>query len=212
MSMTLKESFRYQNFLDDILSQTENYLRITDNYMVVTEEHLRNKVIATAENEISDNLANREIAVKPDVLVDFLISVLTEEEALTKAINAAKTQHCNDLNALTEINKSRRIVISTLKRMSQCKDKESTLKGSAYTFNAEGNQIPYVYDIKRSSKVDFNRAKVKSLISELSAESDRASATLDYWLTSVPVDFHPQFDMNDTFEELAEEYSLTMAS
>ena len=212
MSMTLKESFRYQNFLDTILGQAENYLRMTDNYMIVTEEHLRNKVIATAENEMSDNLANREIAVKPDVLVDFLINILAEKDALTKAINTAKTQHCNDLDALTEINKSRRGVIDVLKRMSRCKGKESMLRGSAYTFNAEGNQVQYVYDIKRSSKIDFNRAKVKALISELSVESDRASATIDYWLTSVPVDFHPQFDINDTFEELAEEYSLTMAS
>ena len=190
----------------------ENYLRMTENYMVVTEEHLRNKVIPAAENDTFDNLADREIQVKPDVLVDFVITVLTEKEALTKAINVAKTQHCNELDALVEINKSRRGVIETLKRMSRSKGKESTLKGNAYTFNAEGNQTQYYYDIKRTSKIDFDRPKLKRLIALLATESDRASATIDYWQTSVPVDFTPQFDLNDTFEELAEAYSLTMAS
>lgn len=212
MSMTLKESFRYQNFLDTILGQAENYLRMTENYMVVTEEHLRNKVIPAAENDTFDNLADREIQVKPDVLVDFVITVLTEKEALTKAINVAKAQHCNELDALVEVNKFRRGVIETLKRMSRCKGKESTLKGNAYTFNAEGNQTQYYYDIKKTSKIDFDRPKLKKLISLLATESDRASATIDYWQTSVPVDFAPQFDLNDTFEELAEAYSLTMAS
>lgn len=212
MSMTLKESFRYQNFLDTILGQAENYLRMTENYMVVVEEHLRNKVIPTAENDVFDNLADREIKVKPDVLVDFIIAVLTEKETLTKAISVAKSQHCNELDALVEINKSRRGVVETLKRMSRSKGKESTLKGNAYTFNAEGNQTQYYYDIKRTSKIDFDRPKLKRLISLLATESDRASATIDYWQTSVPVDFIPQFDLNDTFEELAEAYSLTMAS
>ena len=212
MSMTLKESFRYQNFLDTILGQAENYLRMTENYMIVTEEHLRNKVIPAAENDTFDNLADREIQVKPDVLVDFVITVLTEKEALTKAINIAKAQHCNELDALVEVNKFRRGVIETLKRMSRSKGKESTLKGNAYTFNAEGNQTQYYYDIKRTSKIDFDRPKLKRLISLLATESDRTSATIDYWQTSVPVDFTPQFDLNDTFEELAEAYSLTMAS
>ena len=212
MSMTLKESFRYQNFLDTILCQAENYLRMTENYMVVTEEHLRNKVIPAAENDTFDNLADREIQVKPDVLVDFVITVLTEKEALTKAINIAKTQHCNELDALVEVNKFRRGVIETLKRMSRSKGKEATLKGNAYTFNAEGNQTQYYYDIKRTSKIDFDRPKLKRLISLLATESDRASATIDYWQTSVPVDFTPQFDLNDTFEELAEVYSLTIVS
>ena len=212
MSMTLKESFRYQNFLDTILGQAENYLRMTENYMVVTEEHLRNKVIPAAENDTFDNLADREIQVKPNVLVDFVIAVLTEKEALTKAINVAKTQHCNELDALVEINKSRRGVVETLKRMSRSKGKESTLKGNAYTFNAEGNQTQYYYDIKRTSKIDFDHLKLKRLISLLATECDKVFATIDYWQTSVPVDFTPQFDLNDTFEELTEAYSLTIAS
>lgn len=212
MSMTLKESFRYQNYLETILVQAENYLRSTDNFMVVTEEHLRSKAVATAEDENTDNLSSRVISATPDVLVDFIINVLAEKDALTKAISEAKIQHCKDIDAFVEINKARRGVVDVLKHMARTKGKESMSKGCAYTINAEGNQVNYYYDIKRTSKIDFNRAKVKSLISQLSTDADRASASIDYWQTSVPVNFDPKFDLNDTFEELAEAYSLTIAS
>ena len=46
----------------------------------------------------------------------------------------------------------------------------------------------------------------------MAAETDRVSATLDYWLTYVPVDYSPAFDLNDTLEELVEDYKLTEAS
>lgn len=212
MSMTLKESFRYQNYLETILAQAENYLRSTDNFMVVTEEHLRSKAVATAEDENTDNLSSRVISATPDVLVDFIINVLAEKDALTKAISEAKVQHCKDIDAFVEINKARRSVVDVLKHMARTKGKESMSKGCAYTINAEGNQVNYYYDIKRTSKIDFNRTKVKSLISQLSTDADRASASIDYWQTSVPVNFDPKFDLNDTFEELAEAYSLTIAS
>ena len=209
MSITLKEAFRYQNFLDNILGQAENYLRCSDNYMIVTEEHLRSKAVANAEDQVTDNKVDREISVAPDILVDFVVSVLTEKEKLTNAINKAKTQHCNDFDVFIEVNKARRGVVETLKRMSRTKGKETIIRGSAYTMNAEGNQIQYFYDIKKTSVVDFDRRKVKSLVNKLSADADRASATIDYWQTSVPVDFSPLYDLNDTFEELAEQYNST---
>ena len=209
MSITLKEAFRYQNFLDNILGQAENYLRCSDNYMIVTEEHLRSKAVATAEDQTTNNKADREISVKPDVLVDFIISVLTEKEMLTNAINKAKTQHCNDFDAFIEINKARRGVVDVLKRMSRTKGKESMTRGSAFTMNAEGNQVQYYYDIKKTTSIDFDRPMVKGLISRLAVDADRASATIDYWQTSVPVDYEPKYDINDTFEELAEQHNNT---
>lgn len=209
MSITLKEAFRYQNFLDNILGQAENYLRCSDNYMIVTEEHLRSKAVANAEDQTTDNKSDREISVAPDTLVDFVISVLTEKEKLTNAINKAKTQHCNDFDVFIEVNKARRGVVDVLKRMSRTKGKESMTRGSAYTMNAEGNQVQYFYDIKKTSAVDFDRRKVKDLVCKLSSDADRASATIDYWQTSVPVDFTPLYDLNDTFEELAEQHNNT---
>lgn len=209
MSLTLKEAFRYQNFLDSLLSEAQNYLRSTGNYMVITQTHLRNKVVPSVEDEVTDNLANRTMNVKPDTLVAFMMNVYHEKEMLTKAINKAKSQHCSEMDMNMSLNKTRQTIIDSLKRMVRAKGREVILNGSAYTFNSEGNQVQYYYDIKEVSKIDFDRFRLKKLISELSAECDKVSITIDYWLTSVPVDYAPAFDLNDTLEELVEHFELT---
>ena len=212
MSMILKEAFRYQNFLDSLLGAAELYLREENNFMIVTDEHLRSKAVASAEDETKDNLADRELSVKPDVVIDFIMRVYAEKEMLSRAINSAKRQHCDEMDMKMSLNRTRQGIVETLKRMARCKGREIISRGSAYTMNSEGNQVEYRYDIKRTTKIDFDRFKIKKIISKLSAESDKVSTTIDYWLSSVPVDYTPVFDLNDTFEELVENYGNMSAA
>lgn len=211
--LTLKEAFRYQNFLDSLLGAAEYYLREENNFMVITDEHLRSKAVASAEDEVKDNLADRQLSVKPDTVIDFMMRVYAEKEMLSKAINSAKRQHCEEMDMRMSLNKTRQVIVESLKRMARCKGRETISRGSAFTMNSEGNQVEYRYDIKRTTKIDFDRFAVKKIISKLSAESDKVSTTIDYWLSSVPVDYTPVFDLNDTFEELVENYgSMSAAS
>lgn len=212
MSITLKDAFRYQNYLDSILNEAKNYLYSSGNYMVITETHLRSKAVASAEDEVKDNLADRPMHVKPDTLIAFIMEVYSEKEMLSKAITAAKTKHCANMDMMMAMNKTRQSIVESMKRMVRTKGRESVSRGSAYTLNAEGNQTQYFYDIKQTSVIDFNRANLKKLISELSAESDEVSTTIDCWLTSVPVDYSPVYDLNDTLEELVENFELKEAS
>lgn len=212
MPIILKEAFRYQNFLDHLIGEAECYLRVTNNYMVVTEEHLRSKAIASAEDETTTNIADRPMAIKPDTVVSFLIKVYQEKEILSEAINNAKIQHCNKMDMQIALNKTRQGIVDSLKRMVRCKGNESIKKGCGYAINAEGNQIQYYYDVKQTSKIDFDKFAVKKIIQKLSAESDKVSTTADYWLSSIPVDYSPVFDINDSFEELVESYEVTMAN
>ena len=213
MSMILKEAFRYQNFLDSLLGAAECYLREENNFMIISDEHLRSKAVASAEDEVKDNLADRQLSVKPDVVIDFMMRVYSEKEMLSKAINSAKRQHCEEMDMKMSLNKTRQGIVESLKRMAKYKGRETILRGSAYALNSEGNQMEYRYDIKRTSKIDFDRFAVKKIILKLSAESDKVSTTIDYWLSSVPVDYAPVFDLNDTFEELVENYgSMSAAS
>jgi len=212
MSITLKEAFRYQNFFDRLIGEAMNYLRSSGNFMVITETHLRSKAIASAEDEVKDNLSDRTIDVSPDILVAFIMKVYSEKEMLAKAINNAKNLHCSEMDMMMSMNRTRQNIVEVLKRMVRTKGRESVTRGSAYTLNSEGNQVQYYYDIKQTSVIDFDRVHLKKLISDMAAESDRVSATLDYWLTSVPVDYSPAFDLNDTLEELVEDYKLTKAS
>ena len=209
MAIVLKEAFRHQNFLDRLMGNVECYLSNSVNVMVNTEIHLRSKTLANAVDETKDNKADRTLQVPPDAVIMFLERVYSEKEKLSTAINNAKVQHCVELDKSIAVNKTRQRTIGILKRLATLKNKESLLKQSDYCFNNEGNQVLYYYDVEKTSKIDFDMAKVKKLISGLSADSDFTSNTIDYWLSSVPVDYTPFFDINSSFEELVEEFANT---
>lgn len=213
MAIVLKEAFRHQNFLDRILNDTECYLGNTMNVMSDTERHLRSKVQPDIADVVKESKDDRALSVSPDEVIMFMETVLSEKEKLTTAINNAKVQHCSDLDKSIATNKARQRVVNTLKRLAALRNKNTVSKGFDYCFNNEGNQVQYYYDIEKESKIDFDMARVKKLISGLSADSDSTSNTIDYWLSSVPVDYIPFFDINSSFEELVEEFAnMDMAS
>lgn len=213
MAIILKEAFRHQNFLDRILNATEYYLGNTMNVMSDTERHLRSKVQPDIADVVKESKDDRALPVPPDTVIMFMETVLSEKEKLTTAINNAKVQHCSDLDKSIATNKARQRVVNSLKRLAALRNKNTVTKGFDYCFNNEGNQVQYYYDIEKESKIDFDMAKVKKLISGLSADSDSTSNTIDYWLSSVPVDYVPFFDINSSFEELVEEFAnMDMAS
>lgn len=213
MAIILKEAFRHQNFLDRLMSSAEYYLRDNRNVMVSTEKHLRSKVQPTVEDVVKDSKTERELPISPNVVILFMKQVLVEKEKLSIAINNAKTQHCPDLDMSIAINKSRQRVVSSLKRLAAMRNKKTTTKGSDYCFNNEGNQVQYIYDVEVISEIDFDMANVKKTISSLSADSDATSRSIDYWLSSVPVNYEPFYDINSSFEELVVEFeNMDMAS
>lgn len=213
MAIILKEAFRHQNFLDRLMTSVEYYLGNNVNVMVNTERHLRSKVQPNAQDETKDSKSDRSLPIAPDVVIAFLERVFYEKERLSAAINNAKVQHCERLDESIAVNKSRQRTVGILKRLAALRNRESVSKGSDYCFNNEGNQTQYFYDIEKVSSIDFDMAHVKKLISSLSGESDSTSNTIDYWLSSVPVDYEPFFDINSSFEELVEEFAnMDMAS
>lgn len=212
MAFVLREAFRYQNFLESLIQSCDSYLRNSNNTMKITEEHLRSKVMPEAQDEKKDNIADRALAVPADTLINFMFCVYLEKESLSKAINDAKIQHCADMDMDMALNKTRQRIVDRLKSVAALKNRKTTNKGSAYCFNNDGNQVEYYYDIEVTSVPEFDRSKVKKLIQELASKSDKISTRIDYYLTSVPVNFDPCFDINSSFEELVEEYSENVAA
>ena len=200
--MVLKEAFRYKNYLNSLINQATNYLYTYDNYMHVVETHMRSKVIEGVDDEVKDNESDRDLNVSADSVISFIVKILDEEVALCNAIDEAKTFHCKGMDHKASLNKTRFNIVSVLKRMMKEKEHKAIREGTGYTFNSEGNQVSYHYYIEKVSKPDFDRKNAKRLINELSAESDKNSTTIDYLMSSVPVDFVPNYDINDTFEDL----------
>ena len=203
--MILKEAFRYQNFLSGLLDGVCAYLNDSRNIMEITQQHMRSAAHSEATDETTCNKDDRAINVPVDHVVNFGLEVLKEKEALAAAIDEGK-KLCPSVDRGVAINKNRQRFIGTLKRMAMLRGKERMTIGNAYCFNAEGVQVPYRYDIKETSKIDFDRNNVKKIIEELTEKCDEASNFADYSLTAVKLEFTPQFSINDSFEDLIEKY------
>lgn len=208
MTMIMKEAFRYQNYLDELWGAADSYLRSTNNVMKVEETHLCSKSHAGAEDVVKNNLADRELPVSPDVVVNFMLAVLNEKAAVAKAINTAKMQHCPEMDMEIGLNRMRQKMERSFQRLAALKNRTATTRGTGYCFNAEGNQVAYSYDVEVKSTIDFDRAKVKQNLSAIADESTRVSNAIDYWSSSVPVDICPMFSINDTFEEIVESMAI----
>ena len=209
--MILKEAYRYQNYLTRLIEETSSYLRQTKNVAVIKSEHLRSKSQSGAEDQTTDNLSERDLTVPVGDIVRFGFEVIEEKEAISEAIDKAKAEFCPDVDRGLAINRVRQGFLTTLCRMAAIKKRERITFGSAYCFNAEGNQVPYRYDIKETTDVDFDRKAVKEAIKVLQTTCDETSNHADFCLTSVNVDFEPKFNINDSFEEQVEAFSAQFA-
>lgn len=78
--------------------------------------------------------------------------------------------------------------------------------GTGYRFNAEGNQVSYHCDVKRVTKINFDRNVVRKFASDLQKKADKVSADLDLCLINSEVDYEPIFNVNDSFKEIFSAY------
>lgn len=208
--MNLKETFRYQNFLDSILGKTTGYLGYSQNVTKTTQNHLRSKANSEAEDEEIDTTKDRQISYPVNTLIDFCSHILSEKQKLGEAINNTKSSCGIDIDNSVAINKKKQEVVRVLSQMGNIKPSESIKRGTAYKFNAEGNQTSYSYDIKEVSVIDFDRNKVKAIAKKLITESDEVSNKLDKIMVDSEVTYTPIYDVNDSFDDVLEQFSETI--
>ena len=147
---------------------------------------------------------------KVTILSDFLMYLFEEKRKLSFMIEKAKSDLDIDIDAETSLNTKRQEIMSVFSNMVALRSSETVISkgGIGDRFNAEGNQTPYKCDIKVVKTINFDRNRVKSYLKKLSRESDETSSKLDLALVSSSVDYTPPFDVNDSFVEIFEEYSL----
>ncbi|MBQ9613071.1 MAG: hypothetical protein IJV14_10895 [Lachnospiraceae bacterium] len=201
--MNLKESYRYHNYLESLMVGAARYLSTPGNVMNVKSEHMRKKVNPDAEDETLDASAERTIQCEDNnQMIDFLVAVCNERCALALAVERAKQDFkavCYDAELFS--NRCRQTVASTLKRLADIKSTERITTGTAYKFNAEGNQIQYRYDVKEIATIDFDRKKAKEIARKFSQEANEVSDRLDHAMLEATVVFDPRFSLDDSFEE-----------
>ena len=200
--MNLKESYRYANYLDGLLSTAYTYLCNNGFVTTTVEEHLRSKSNPEVENEIIEVQKPFDVEFSPNDVIDFVVKVITEKEKLSAAIAEAKsTTEINIDNAIS-MNKKKQTFVSVLNGIADIKPSEIKTTSKSYKFDINGEQKPYVYDVNRKTSIDFNRTDVRNLIKKYLKETDEISSKLDLIEITTQVDIEPRFDVNDKFEEL----------
>ena len=200
--MNLKESYRYANYLDGLLSTAYTYLRNKGFVTTTVEEHLRKQSNPDVENETIEVQKPFDVEFSPNDVIDFVVKVITEKEKLSDAIAKAKnTTEINIDNAIA-MNKKKQGFVSVLNGIADIKPSEIKTTSKSYKFDINGEQKPYVYDVNRKTSINFDRNDVRNLIKKYLKETDEISAKLDLIEITTQVDFVPAFDINSKFEEL----------
>lgn len=202
--MNLKESFRYQNFLDSQLNEARCSIIDSTHALKTTKVHLKKKANPEAENitevvEVEDFFPN-------DDVVSFMCWLVAERQKLTEAIYKAKASLDFCLDAALETNKFRQYTSTSIKSMLKFTPSKKTAQGRDYKFNVEGNQTPYYYDIETSLEENFTRDTAKKVVRDMITTADKISAEIDSAMINTTVDYEPAFDVNDSFEDVMAEF------
>lgn len=199
--MNLKEAFRYQNFLDELLGTAYSYLN-NKNFVVSTvETHLKSQVNPDAKDEVIEVQKPYDVEFTPNDLIDFVVKVVNEKEKISNIISDVKMRTEIDIDVAIALNKKKQGFARVLQSLSNIKSGEKVKNASDYKFNTDGNQVSYYYKINEVTQIDFNRNDVRGLYKKLLKETDEVSTKLDSILINTELDFNPSWDINDSFEE-----------
>ena len=114
--MNLKEAFRFQNKLQNLMSDAKNILDDRRNITQTKNTYMRSKVVADAEDEVTfDDIPEPEYAEKITAVTEFLIYLLDEKERLSKAIMETKKSLPIDMDSEVSLNSYRQEMASLLR-------------------------------------------------------------------------------------------------
>lgn len=204
--MNLKEAFRYQNKLQSFMDEAQSILDQNGNITTVENTYLRKKVMPEAENETVMIAPETEYHEQITDIALFLLRLLDEKEKLFAAIRKAKNALNVDMDSEVSLNATRQTVARIFKKMVDLRASEQIISngGTGYRFNAEGNQVSYRCDVKRVTKINFDRNVIRDKLKVLNKQSDEMSAQLDLCLVTSKVDYEPPFDVNASFADAFE--------
>ncbi len=207
--MNLKEAFRFQNKLESLIMNTENILDDEDCVTLTKRTYLYKKANPDAENETVTIIPDTEYYRQLNEMIEFAVYLLDQREKLSEAINKAKRGLPLDLDGEVSLNRYRQRLSESFRRMARIKSREvtETNGGVGYRFNNEGNQVAYKCDVKRVTTINFNRNTVRKYAAQLSEKADIASAEIDRCMINYEVDYQPEFDVNDSFDEVFEKFT-----
>lgn len=202
--MNLKEAFRFQNKLQELIEDAQRHLGNEQNVLKVKTTYLRSKAMeGVADEVIEENLAS-QFAGRANDLMSFLLYLLEQRAILAAAIHETKKELPIDMDSETTLNAQRQRIAQTFGYLVNLRSSEKTIPGggTGYRFNVEGNQVTYRCDVRKVTTIDFDRNVARKHLSALNKKSDAVSAEIDRCIVNYSVNYDAPFDVNDTFEEV----------
>ena len=202
--MNLKESFRYLNFLDKMLESARMSVNDPSHCLKTTRTHLKKAVNPEAENVVE--VVEVDDSFETDKVIEFMTYLIDVKQELTEAIGAAKQSITFDIDAAIATNKCRQNVCSTLRYVQRYTPSKKIERNTDYKFNVEGNQVSYFYDVEVSKELAYDRKAAKETMKSIIKQADEISAKIDAAMISTIVYFTEPFDVNDTFEDIMNDF------
>ena len=203
--MNLKESFRYQNFLDKLMSQASYSIMNPEHGLKTQKLHHKNAANPDAQDIVEDVVPGHKFYPNDEV-IRFMLWLTSEKEQLSVAIGKAKATLPFDIDAAVETNKSRHCMSSAIKSMLEFTPSKVIDVGKDYKFNVDGNQVQYFYNIDVEKTEAYDRPTAKATLKAITIKADKISNDIDAALVNTQVDYNPTYDVNDSFEDVMEEF------
>ena len=204
--MNLKESFRYQKFLDKLLNEALCSFSESNHVFKTTKTHLCKKANPEADNRVE--VVEVEPFVDNNTVLAFAQFLLRQKYILCRVIENTKSSIPDIcIDAEVQANKFRQDISRTINSVLSYRTNSRTEAGYAYKFNAEGNQVRYAYDIETTYEDIFDRKEAKAIAKELIVEADNTSQAIDLAMVNTAVKYKAPFDVNDSFEDAVAEFT-----
>lgn len=203
--MNLNESFRYLNFLDDMFQKASRSI-LNEEHCLKTYKHHMIKKVVPEENDINEEVEVEEYPSNDSVLL-FIKVLIEEKEGISQAIFKAKNSLDFDLDSAIATNKFRQMASKNIGSMLRYKPSKSKEFGRGYKFNVEGNQSPYTYEIEVEREYAYDVGNAKNLMKQYSTKADETSLLIEQAMVNTTVQFNPKFNVNDSFDDIMEEFN-----
>lgn len=202
--MNLKEAFRYQKFLTNMIDAAVCRLA-NDDYLVNTTK-VHNL------SELGDGRENQTEEIEPvydvpaETVIEFISRITREKEHLSEEIATTKRGATDDIDVLREVNITIRSACRGLEYAARAKTVKKKMQEMTYRFDANGVQQPcrYSVDVTKEPAVDVDN--VRTELSRLRAEADKNSEAIDLAMVTTKVAYVPIFDVNDSYDNVIADF------
>ena len=203
--MNLKESFRYQNFLEKMMGCASLSIRSEAHSLKTVKTHFKSKANPDA-GDLTEVVECERVFFPNDDVIAFMSWLVYEREKLTTAIEEAKASVDFNINAAIETNKFRQLLNNSVKEMLNHSASKRIEQGRDYKFNAEGNQTPYFYDVEIVKEEAYDRELAKKTMKNMISMSDKVSNDIDAAMINTVVNYEPVYDVNESFDDVMAEF------